>query len=164
MRNKGAKENKFLLWVLSILLFLSLFIIGYSVYLKQVPNDTSKYLWSKVTGKNYKLAPSVDSLLFQISIKDNLIDSLQTSLKKYEKINIHKKALVDVEQGTLNMRSEPQLVSSIIAKIPDSSLVDVLYFDTKVYYLGGKSGRWCKIKYADQDGWVWGGFIKIQKD
>lgn len=162
MRNKGKSKSKILLWFLSIGLFVSLFILGVSIYINQVPNTTTEYLLSKLTGKDYKLKPSVDELILKIDSMNLHIDSLVTSLKKYEEVNVHKKAIVDVEAGTLNMRDQPLLVSNIVAKIPDSSIVDVLYFDTKVYYLGGKSGRWCKIKYAGQEGWVWGGFVKIK--
>ena len=60
------------------------------------------------------------------------------------------------------MRDKPTLASNIVVRIPDDSFVDVLYFDTKYYYLNGTRGRWCKVKYSDKEGWVWDGFIKIQ--
>jgi len=162
MRHRSSPRNKYTIWLLTFLLLLSVLIIGASIYFHQAPNKTSKYIWSKITGEDVELEPTVDFLVKELDSKNKLIDSLSSKLKTYEKINIHKKALVNVETGTLNMRDKPILASSIIARIPDSSFVDVLYFDTKTYYLGGKSGRWCKIKYADQEGWVWDGFIVIQ--
>lgn len=161
MRNKGNSKIKFFTWLVSILFILSLVIIGYSIYLKQVPDITSKYLWGKISGDKIKLPPSIDSVTFELKKAKVLIDSFQTELKKHERVNIHKKAQVNVEGGTLNMRDKPLLASNVIARIPDSSFVDVLYFDTKFYYLEGKRGRWTKIKYFEQEGWVWDGFIKM---
>ncbi len=119
------------------------------------------WISAKLSNK-VKLLPAVDSLTFELDKAKLVIDSLQTELKKYERVNIHKKAQIDVVGGTLNMRDKPLLASSVIARIPDSSFVDVLYFDTKFYYLEGQRGRWTKIKYIEQEGWVWDGFIKMQ--
>lgn len=162
MRKKGNFKGKLFSWLITILFILSIVIIGYSIYLKQVPDKTSQYLWGKISGNNVKLLPSVDSLTYELDKAKLFIDSLKTELKKYERVNIHKKAQVDVEGGTLNMREKPILASSVIARIPDSSFVDVLYFDTEVYYLEGERGRWAKIKYFEHEGWVWDGFIKMQ--
>ena len=164
MKRKRGTKNNYKLWILTILLVISIILTGFSIYLKQSPDVSTKYLWSKITGKEMLLPPQVDSLLTEINKKDTLIDSLRNVLKKYEKIKIHKKALVNVESGTLNMRSKPSLASDILIRIPDSSYVDVLYYDLNYYYLNGSRGRWCKIRYADKEGWVWDGFINIQNE
>lgn len=162
MRNKGNIKSKLFTWGVSIFFILAMVLLGYSIYLKQVPDKTSQYLWGKISGNKVKLLPSVDSLTFELDKAKLVIDSLKTELKKYERVNIHKKAQIDVVGGTLNMRDKPLLASSVIARIPDSSFVDVLYFDIKFYYLEGERGRWTKIKYLEQEGWVWDGFIKMQ--
>ncbi len=163
MRSKGNTKNKAIIWLLSILLVLSLSIIGLSIFFKQVPDKTTEIVLKKIRGDSVLLLPSKESLIDSLNRKDEIIDSLKIELKKYEKLKAHKRALVNVESGTLNMRAKPQLASSIVAKIPDSSFVDVMYFDTKYYYLNGKRGRWCKVKYADTTGWVWESFIQVQK-
>ncbi len=162
MKRKKKNKNKLWIGLLIILLTLMVSITGMSIYFKQSPDVTSKYLWHKISGDPSELPPTTDSLLAEISNKNILIDSLSNALKKYERVNIHKKALINVESGTLNMRSKPNLASDIIIRIPDSSYVDVLYFDLNYYYLNGNRGRWCKIKYADKEGWVWDGFLEIQ--
>ncbi len=164
MRRKREIKNNSKLWILTFLFVISIMITGFSIFIKQSPDISSKYLWGKITGNTIKLPPPVDSLLMEINKKDTLIDSLRNVLKRYEKINIHKKALINVESGTLNMRSKPNIGSEIIIRIPDSSYVDVLYFDLNYYYLNGNRGRWCKVKYADKEGWVWDGFLKIQSE
>ena len=163
MRRKGNTRNKVIIWFLSIFLVLSLSIIGLSIFFEQVPDKTTDFVLKKIKGDSILLLPSRESLIDSLDSKDKIIDSLKIELKKYEKLKTHKRALVNVESGTLNMRDKPQLASSIVAKIPDSSYVDVMYFDTKYYYLNGERGRWCKVKYADTTGWVWESFIRIQK-
>ncbi len=163
MRRKGNTKNKILIWLLSIFLVLSLTLIGLSIFFEQVPDKTADFVLKKIRGDSIVHLPSRQSLIDSLDKKDEIIDSLRMELKKYEKLKTHKRALVNVESGTLNMRAKPQLASSIVAKIPDSSFVDVMYFDTRYYYLNGKRGRWCKVKYADTTGWVWESFIQIQK-
>jgi len=163
MKKKGNTRNKITVWFLSILLVFSLLLLGLSIYLGQVPNKTVDLLLKKMNGDSITVLPSRDLLMGQINQRDILIDSLRSKLKEFDKLKSHKRALVNVESGTLNMRNKPQLASTIVAKIPDSSYVDVLYFDTNYYYLNGKRGRWCKVKYADTTGWVWESFIKVQK-
>jgi hypothetical protein len=162
MKRKKGNNNKYWIWLLAVLLIITAFITGISIYLKQSPDVSSKYLWNKITGNPSELPPSVDSLLAKINKKNLIIDSLRNNLKKYERVNIHKKAMINVESGTLNMRSRPNIASDIIIRIPDSSYVDLLYYDLNFYYLNGNRGRWCKIKYADKEGWVWDGFLEIQ--
>lgn len=163
MRRKSNCKNRFLLLALSIMLIFSVLIIGLSIFKEQPVDVATNTLWNEINGDSVSVLPSKELLLAEINTKNIQIDSLEKQLKKYKKTNIHKKALVNVDSGTLNMRDKPQLASSIIARIPDSSFVDVLYFDTEFFYLNGKRGRWCKIKYADTVGWVWDDFIRIQK-
>ena len=164
MKRKRGNKKRTGIWFLTILFVIALIIIGFSIYLKQPPDISSKYLLNKLTGNSVKLPPTVDSLLKEIDKKDILLDSLINKLKKYEGLNIHKKALVNVESGSLNMRSKPNIASNIVIRIPDSTVVDFLYFDPNYYYLNGNKGRWCKVKYADKEGWVWDGFLQFQNE
>ena len=87
-------------------------------------------------------------------------------LRLEEKLSIcngqkqYKRAMIDIESSTVNMRSQASLSSDIVLQIPDSSIVQILYYDTKRYILNDKFGKWCRISYADTEGWVWGNFIK----
>jgi len=143
MRRRGNTRSKITVWILSILLVFSLLLIGLSIYFEQTPDKTTDLLLKKINGDSIVVLPSRESLIEKINQKDVLIDSLSLKLKEYEKLRYHKRGLVNVESGTLNMRNKPQLASSIVAKIPDSSYVDIMYFDTHYYYLNGKRGRWC---------------------
>ena len=159
-RNKNGKTAIRLLTAFSLILVL---IIAVSIYVAKAPDEAIPYLWNKISGDTLVEVekPSPDSLLKIIERKDLLIDSLRGELDKYSQKTGHKKALVTVGT-TLNMRDKASLSSNIIARIPDSVYVDVLYYDTKFYYLNGQRGRWCKVRYADKEGWVWDGFLKVE--
>jgi len=57
------------------------------------------------------------------------------------------------------MRSEASLEGDIIIRIPTGSEVSILYYDERELLLDGAIGQWCKVKYADKEGWVWGNYI-----
>ena len=70
---------------------------------------------------------------------------------------------IEINDDFVNMRSEAILSSSILTKVPNGSKVSILYYDTKEYYWDNKMGKWCKVKYADLEGWIWGNYIKVQE-
>lgn len=128
-----------------------------SIYLNQSPIQILKNGFQSVnTLANPAL--TVEDLKKQLAEKDSIINELQS---KVDLVNSrhNKKALVKVSGKTLNMRSKPSLSSEIIMQIPTESEVDIMFYDTEVYYLDGKSGKWCKIFYSGQEGWVWGNFL-----
>lgn len=134
------------------------------MFVQQPVDKAFSSLIGKVKGDKLQQLPSIDTLLLRLKEKDKMIDSLTSELDLYRGVKVYKKATIDVESGALNMRDKPLLSSNIVARIPDGSVVDVLYFDTEIYYLGGEKGKWVRVKYADQEGWVWDKYIIIQED
>mgnify|MGYP000087988670 CR=1 FL=1 len=88
------------------------------------------------------------------------IDSLDAVIKSYSVIKENEQAIIDIESDKLNVRKGPSLSQPVLFKIMDSTVVDILYFDDQTYVLEGKSGSWCKIGYSDQQGWVWGNYLR----
>ena len=105
--------------------------------------------------------PSREELKSIISTKQFTLDSLANELKEIKNKSPYRTALVKTTANSLNLRSEPSLSSDVVIKIPDSSAVEILYFDEKVLVLDGVAGKWCKVKYADKLGWVWGNYLEI---
>ena len=99
-------------------------------------------------------------LLEQIAQKDSLIAELKSKLANYEGANINRRALVIIDSETLNMRSGPSLSSNIITKIPANSEVQLLYYDVNTFYIDAEAGKWARIKYGGNDGWVWGNYLR----
>lgn len=96
--------------------------------------------------------------------KQALADSLQTleaKLADLQNRNPYRKALVNTEANSLNLRASSDLASEVVIKIPDSSIVEVLYFDEEILVLDGEPGKWCKVRYADKEGWVWGNYVQL---
>lgn len=101
---------------------------------------------------------TVESLKADIAKRDSIITSLKLQLSHETSTGL-KRALVKVSTNTLNMRSKASLSSEILLQIPTESEVSILFYDTETYFLQGKPGKWCKIKYAGIEGWVWGNFL-----
>jgi len=89
------------------------------------------------------------------------IATIQARLAALQNSTPYRKALVNTEANSLNLRSASNLASEVVIKIPDSSIVEVLYFDEEVLVLDGSPGKWCKIRYADKEGWVWGNYVNL---
>lgn len=101
---------------------------------------------------------TVESLKAEIAERDSIITNLNLQISQQTSSGL-KRAIVKVSTNTLNMRSKASLSSEIILQIPTESEVGILFYDTETYFLSGKAGKWCKIKYAGQEGWVWGNFL-----
>lgn len=96
-----------------------------------------------------------------VAEKDSIINALKTPKKIPGTSSlVGALGMVNIESDKLNMRSGPSLSNKIILKIPDSSEVDILEYDDEVFYLEGKQGKWCKIRFIDVEGWAWGNYIE----
>ena len=93
-------------------------------------------------------------------MQDQRIDSLENALKSCNATRV-RRGIVQVNAPTLNMRSQPSLVSKVLLRIPNGTEVLVNYFDTEKYYLDGIQGQWCNITHANQVGWVWGPYVQL---
>ncbi|MEE9439593.1 MAG: SH3 domain-containing protein [Saprospiraceae bacterium] len=89
------------------------------------------------------------------------VDSLQGVIDEMLAASPYRNAKVNTTANALNLRIDPNLSAEVVIRIPDSSIVKVLYFDEETLVLEGQTGKWCKIQYADKEGWVWGNYIEI---
>jgi len=152
----GEKNRNILFRWLYFVLFaiISIWLLS-SIITKKSPSETLKNLFTKLPAST---EDPVDSII--TAQKDSVIQSLKLQLAQCRGEVSYGRAMVLIESSTLNLRSQPSLGSKILLKIPANSEVDVLYYDNKTYYLEGKPGKWCRIKYADTEGWAWGNYIK----
>lgn len=125
-----------------------------SIIAQKSPTEVLSSFFSKLPN------PAIADKEQMIAEKDSIISALEAKLAKYESQAGYKRGMVIVDSETMNLRSEPSLVSNIVMKIPANAEVDVIFYDTKTYYLKGKAGKWCKIRYAGTEGWAWGNFIE----
>ncbi len=88
------------------------------------------------------------------------IQKLETALKKCQGNQGYPPARITIESSYVNLREDASLSSTVIAKLPDSTLVRIMYYGTETFFLEGKQGKWCRIQYADKEGWVWGNFLE----
>ncbi len=148
------RSNPLLKWGYMILFGLVTIWLLVSIITQQSPTNVLSSFFSKLPNpvtKNQEL------LIIQ---KDSLITALETKLADCEGTTKFKRGMVIIDSATMNMRSKPSLISEIVMRIPANSEVEVMYYDTETFFLEGKAGKWCKIKYAGTEGWVWGNFIE----
>lgn len=73
------------------------------------------------------------------------------------------KGMVQTETGSnVNLRESTSESSKSIILIPPGAEVMILRYGEEVE-LRGEKGRWCRVAYRAQIGWVWGKFIKEKK-
>ena len=102
---------------------------------------------------------SKKQLIELLAAKNNEIKDLQSTIESLEIGNNFQKGRITTTSDALNMRNSPSLGKNIVMKIPNESIVDILFYDSDIISLDGQSGQWCKIKYAGTEGWVWGNYL-----
>lgn len=156
-RRNDSEGNKFILPI--ALALLCLWILASSLKGKSPTELFSEvYYWVVGSDSPNKSRAELKSI---IQTKDLKIDSLASELTEIKNKSPYRTALVKTSANSLNLRSEPNLSSDVVIKIPDSSAVKILYYDEEVLVLDGETGKWCKVKYADKEGWVWGNYLEM---
>ena len=156
-RKTDSKGNK---WILPIIIgLLILWLIGSSMRGKS-PTElfSDVYYWVIGSDSPNKSRAELKAI---ISTKELTVDSLANALEELKNKSPYRTAIVKTTANSLNLRSQPNLSSEVVIKIPDSSAVKILYFDEEVLVLDGVTGKWCKVKYADKEGWVWGNYLEM---
>ncbi len=151
----GQRQNSPIIrWVyISAFILTALWLIS-SIITQKSPTQVLSSFFSIIPN------PAEKNRQLFIAEKDSLITVLEEQLAACKGTGGYKRGMVLVDSETMNLRSEASLVSNIVMKIPANAEVDVIYYDTKTYYLKGKPGKWCKIRYAGTEGWAWGNFIE----
>ena len=149
-------------WILpTALALLLLWLIGSSMRGKSPTEFFSDiYYWVVGSDSPNKSRAELKTIILANEFK---VDSLSSALEELKNKSPYRTAIVKTTANSLNLRSQPNLSSEVVIKIPDSSAVKILYFDEEVLVLDGETGKWCKIKYADKEGWVWGNYLEIQE-
>jgi hypothetical protein len=117
------------------------------------------YVW--ILGKEVS-NPNKAELRSIIDQKSLLIDSLSNRVEELQNKSRYRTAIVNTIANELNLRSHPNLFSQVVIKIPDGSAVKILYFDKEVLVLEGETGKWCIVRYAVKEGWVWGIYLVLE--
>ena len=158
-RKQGSEGIKYILP--SVLALMLLWLIISSVRGKSPTEVFSDvYYWIIGTESPNKSRSELETIILS---KEFTVDSLASVVEEMKNKSPYRTAIVKTTENSLNLRSQPNLSSEVVIKIPDSSAVKILYFDEKELVLEGETGKWCKIKYADKEGWVWGNYLELQK-
>ena len=153
LRYGEKHQNTIFKWLYFVLFGIVAIWLISSIITKKSPADVVRSVFSKLPSST---SVSCEELLSQ---KDSIIRSLELELSKSTGTQ-SSRAMVIIDSQTLNMRSKPSLNSTVLLKIPANAEVQIMYYDSKTFYLDNEPGKWCKITYAGSKGWVWGNYIK----
>lgn len=160
-KKKRRKENNNSQYILPVLFFA---VTAWSIlasFKDKSPTALTGDLYAWVLGRESP-NPNKAQLKSIIDKKTFLIDSLSNTIEELQNKSPYRTAIVNTTANELNLRAQPNLSSDVVIKIPDSSAVKILYFDEEVLVLDGETGKWCKIRYADKEGWVWGNYLLLE--
>lgn len=156
--SRNTKSNIPYSW---ILLALAALWIAVASFVQKSPVSIFKDAYNNLVGDSTNITKTHNEWLVVAAQKDSSITSLETKLDKCKNASPYLNGTIDINDDFVNMRSEANLSSSILTKVPNGAGVVILYFDTKEYFWDGKMGKWGKVKYADLEGWIWGNYIKV---
>jgi hypothetical protein len=161
-KNKYKSRSPIWTWVSFIVFGLIITLLLTSLIQKKSPSEVIKNIWQK-TKPDPSLSKNMSKkdLIALVEGQDSTIFSLQAALEDCRHDDGFNKAYIATKTESLNMRSEPNLSSTIIMKIPNKSRVSILSYDDIEYYLDGANGKWCRIQYNELEGWVWGNYLNI---
>ncbi len=162
-RRRSYKEkSKIWPWVSFVVFGLIVGLLGYSVITKQSPVNVLKTMFASDLSPDDLRRLDKSDLIALVEQRDADIAALSEELEQCKTGDGFQKGIINTSSATLNMRSEASLESEIVIRIPTGSKVSILYYDERQLFLDGAMGQWCRIKYADQEGWVWGNYVDKQ--
>lgn len=70
------------------------------------------------------------------------------------------RGVIQTEKGSnVNMRDLPTVDAEFIIKVPSGAEVIIFRYGEEAE-LNGEKGRWCRIGYNGEAGWIWGKYVK----
>lgn len=150
------KKNKNTTWIL----IAGFFIVGLWLLLSIWKGINPLKVLNGFTDKEqdeYSQPISYDSLMTLYTNEQNLRLKLS---KEVDAFQAHASEMtVNMESGTLNMRSAASTSAEVMHAIPTGKSVTVYYCKKDSSLLNEKMGTWCKINYLNNEGWVWSEYI-----
>jgi uncharacterized protein YgiM (DUF1202 family) len=161
MKRQKKPISKIWTWVSFVIFGVIIVLLATSLIQKKSPGKVlTTFFSTKKLDSDYNTYTKKD-LIDIINRQTVKIDSIESRLNDYIRDFGSGRGRINVNVEALNMRSEPALSGKVIDRIPNGTIVGVLYFDSKEQYLDGATGYWCRIKYAGQEGWVWGNYLIV---
>ncbi len=147
-------------WISFIIFGFIIALLGTSLFKQESPAQVLRSWFTRSVEEGDLSTYDKEDLVKIIETQRKRIDSLDQQLDRYIRHFGIRSALIEVEGETLNLRSEPTITSDIIDKIPNNTIIGIIRCQEETVFLDGADGSWCRIKYAGQEGWVWGNYLK----
>lgn len=161
MKRQKKPISKIWTWVSFVIFGAIIVLLATSLIQKRSPAKVLSALFSTKKVESDLATYDKKDLIAVITEQAARIDSIESRLNGYIRDFGSGRGRINVNVEALNMRSEPSLSGEVLDRIPNGTIVGILYFDSKEQYLDGATGSWCRIKYAGQEGWVWGNYLIV---
>lgn len=159
-RSRYKERSKIWPWVSFVVFGLVATLLGYSVIKKESPAAVLKSIFASDLQEDDVRRLSKSELVALAEEQSLKLAELEGALQSCQAGDGYQKGVIKTSSPTLNLRSEASLESDVLIKIPVGSQVSIVYYDDRELLLDGAMGRWCRIKYADQEGWAWGNYVE----
>lgn len=182
--NNGALVNSsnWVLANLKALLILSLTLIGLAILSRSVgfilsyklaanSESISKKSENKDTNENFdnpilkkeskedKNADVIDKQELNKKVQDDDLKEAKTEKESNDQAISYGK-LSGQNISTVKLFSEPNKESEVIDVLKKNIRFEIIEYGKNYTIYNGDNGKWCKVKYEDQVGWVWCNYIK----
>ena len=161
-RRKKYQRNQrgFWRWVLFAVFTFIIALLATSLWTKRSPSEVISTWYQSVKTPEKLEDLSKTDLIDRVTSQQQTIDSLERHIAKMERTFGIALARVKVDSDALNLRKAPGLRGEILARIPSDSFVPVLFCQEEVSEINGEPGKWCKVRYGELQGWVWGNYLE----
>lgn len=162
MKNRRKNgQSKVWTWISFIVFGAIIALLATSLLKKKSPATVLSEWWHGTYDAADYSTYKKDQLVKLVTQQESKIDSIERELEKYQHQYGVGRARVNVTTESLNMRQAPRITGELIAKIPNQTFVGVIEFAEREETIDGATGKWCKIKYGNQEGWVWGNYLEV---
>jgi len=159
-RNRYQKRSAVWSWVSFLIFGAIIVLLGYSAFTRKSPAKVIKSMWASDLPEDDVRRLNKSELITKLEEAEAQISDLEIQLQSCKTDDGYTKGVIETSSPTLNLRSDPSLESEILLRIPTNSRVSILYYDERRLILDGAMGQWCRVKYVDQEGWVWGNYVR----
>ena len=159
-KRRHGKRSPIWAWISFFVFGFLIILFGTSIWKKKSPAKVIKTWFARTPSTDPLAEMTKKELIVHSNRQKSSLNSLQEQLDACQDKQSGIEAIINTKTNSLNMRSGPSLNSKVMIKIPNGSQVNILYYDETEFHLDGATGFWCRIRYENQEGWVWGNYLE----
>lgn len=126
---------------------------------RKTDSSSAPSVWDKVKAwkRVKRIILIIDIVLLGILFKDSIFQKLNSD--NSPKIEENSYNGVITSSNGLRMRTDPNENAPVLLTIPSNGKIIIINSDGPTQTIEGSTANWYQVKYKNQIGWVWGGFV-----